>query len=48
MSDVPVAVADIASFARVQSKVEFARLIDELGLPRRRGSSIGNLAAYRG
>lgn len=29
----PVAVADIASFERVQSKVEFARLLDELGLP---------------
>jgi hypothetical protein len=30
---VPVAVADIVSFGRVQSKLEFARLIDELGLP---------------
>src|SRR5581483_2493724 len=33
LSGVPVAIADIASFARVQSKIEFARLIDELGLP---------------
>jgi hypothetical protein len=33
LSSVPVAVADIASFGRVQSKVEFARLIDELELP---------------
>lgn len=32
MSGVPIAVADIASFGRVQSKVEFARLIDEIGL----------------
>jgi biotin carboxylase len=30
---VAVAVADIASFDRVQSKVEFARLLDQLGLP---------------
>ncbi len=28
-----MAVADAASFARVQSKLEFARLLDELGLP---------------
>jgi hypothetical protein len=32
----PVAVADIASFDRVQGKVEFARLLDELGLPQPR------------
>jgi hypothetical protein len=30
---VAVAVADIGSFDRVQSKVEFARLLDQLGLP---------------
>jgi hypothetical protein len=36
LAGVPVAVADIASFGRVQSKVEFARLIDELGLPQPR------------
>ena len=36
VSGVPVAVADIDSFARVQSKVEFARLIDGLGLPQPR------------
>jgi hypothetical protein len=29
---VPVAVADAASFERVQSKIEFARLLDEIGL----------------
>jgi hypothetical protein len=33
---VPVAVADVGSFDRVQSKVEFARLLDELGLPQPR------------
>ncbi len=32
LSDVPVAVADVASFDRVQSKVEFAGLLEELGL----------------
>jgi len=32
LSDVPVAVADAASFDRVQSKVEFARLLDKIGL----------------
>src|SRR5262249_41900580 len=32
LSDVPVTVADPASFERVQSKVEFARLLDEIGL----------------
>ena len=32
LSDLPVAVADAASFDRVQSKVEFARLLDEIGL----------------
>ena len=32
LSGLPLAVADIASFDRVQSKVEFARLLDELGL----------------
>lgn len=33
LEGVPVAVADIASFDRVQSKLEFARLLDALGLP---------------
>jgi hypothetical protein len=33
LSGVPVAVADTASFGRVQSKVEFARLLEEIGLP---------------
>ena len=33
LSGVPLAVADIASFGRVQSKIEFARLLDEIGLP---------------
>jgi len=33
LSSVPVAVADATSFERVQSKIEFARLLDELGLP---------------
>jgi hypothetical protein len=33
LSGVPIAVADAASFERVQSKIEFARLLDELGLP---------------
>ena len=32
LSGLPVAVADLASFDRVQSKIEFARLLDELGL----------------
>jgi hypothetical protein len=32
LSGVPVALADIGSFRRVQSKIEFARLLDELGL----------------
>lgn len=36
LPSVPVAVADIASFDRVQSKVEFARLLDELRLPQPR------------
>ncbi|MBV9310043.1 MAG: hypothetical protein JOZ73_04385 [Solirubrobacterales bacterium] len=36
LAGVPVAVADVASFDRVQSKVEFARLLDELGLPQPR------------
>jgi hypothetical protein len=31
--DLPVAVADIAAFDRVQSKVSFARLLDDLSLP---------------
>jgi len=35
-SEVPVAVADIASFDRVQSKLEFAKLLDELRLPQPR------------
>jgi hypothetical protein len=29
---IPLAIADAASFERVQSKIEFARLLDELGL----------------
>jgi hypothetical protein len=33
LDGVPTAVADLASFHRVQSKVEFARLLDELALP---------------
>jgi len=33
LADVPVAVADMASFDRLQSKIEFARLLDELRLP---------------
>jgi hypothetical protein len=33
---VPVAVADVGSFGRVQSKIEFAYLLDELGLPQPR------------
>jgi hypothetical protein len=36
LSDVPVAVAAIASFERVQSKSAFARLLDEVGLPQPR------------
>jgi hypothetical protein len=36
LAGVPVAVAHIASFARVQSKVDFARLLDELELPQPR------------
>jgi len=36
LSGVPVAVADTALFDRVQSKIEFARLLDELGLPQPR------------
>jgi biotin carboxylase len=32
LTGVPVEVADIGSFGRVQSKVEFARLLDEIGL----------------
>lgn len=34
--DFPVAVAGIDAFDRVQSKIEFARLLDELGLPQPR------------
>jgi hypothetical protein len=33
LADVPVAVAQIGAFDRVQSKLEFARLLDEVGLP---------------
>jgi biotin carboxylase len=33
LSDVPVAVAEIDAFDRVQSKIELARLLDQLGLP---------------
>jgi hypothetical protein len=36
LSGVPVAVADVASFERVQSKIQFARLLDELRLPQPR------------
>ena len=36
LSGVPVAVANIASFGRAQSKIEFARLLDGLGLPQPR------------
>ena len=36
LSGVPVAVADLSSFGRVQSKIEFARLLDEVGLPQPR------------
>jgi hypothetical protein len=36
VTGVSIAVADIASFARVQSKIEFARLLDEVGLPQPR------------
>jgi hypothetical protein len=32
LSGVPLAVADVGSFGRVQSKIEFAHLLDELGL----------------
>jgi hypothetical protein len=32
LSGVPVAVAEVGSFGRVQSKIEFAYLLDELGL----------------
>lgn len=32
LAGVPVEVADIGSFGRVQSKAEFARLLDEIGL----------------
>jgi hypothetical protein len=38
----PVAVAAAASFDRVQSKVEFARLLDELRLPQPRWRLIGD------
>jgi hypothetical protein len=34
--EVPAATAEIAAFERVQSKIEFARLLDELGLPQPR------------
>jgi carbamoylphosphate synthase large subunit len=33
LSDVPVAVAEIDAFDRVQSKIELARLLDQLGVP---------------
>lgn len=36
LSGVPVGVADTASFGRVQSKIELARLLDEVGLPQPR------------
>ncbi len=35
-SDVPLAIAPAAAFARVESKIEFARLLDEVGLPQPR------------
>ncbi len=38
--ELPVAVADIASFERVQSKIEFARLLDELELPQPRWQQV--------
>jgi hypothetical protein len=40
LPDVPVAVADAASFDRVQSKVEFARLLDASGLAQPRWTLI--------
>jgi hypothetical protein len=46
--EVPVAVAEAASFQRVQSKLEFARLLDELGLPQpswRAVEGLGDLAS---
>jgi hypothetical protein len=36
LSGIPCVVADAASFERVQSKIEFARLLDELRLPQPR------------
>jgi hypothetical protein len=41
LSQVPVAVADAASFDRVQSKVEFARLLEEIGLAQPRWRLVG-------
>jgi hypothetical protein len=38
----PISVADVASFGRVQSKLEFARLVDELGLPQPRWRQVGS------
>jgi hypothetical protein len=40
LSGVPVAVADAGSFERVQSKLEFAQLLDELGLHQPRWSLV--------
>jgi hypothetical protein len=41
-SRLPIAAADIASFGRVQSKVEFARLLDEVGLAQPRWRLVGD------
>jgi biotin carboxylase len=41
LSHMPVAVADAASFDRVQSKVEFARLLEEIGLAQPRWRLVG-------
>jgi hypothetical protein len=48
LSGVSVVVAEVASFARVQSKVEFARLIDELGLRQRPWRLIAGPSALAG
>jgi hypothetical protein len=45
---VPVAVADVGSFDRVQSKVEFARLLDERGLPQPRWRLVSDLGDLDG
>jgi hypothetical protein len=48
LSGVPVAVADIASFERLQSKIEFARLLDELRLPQPRWRQVRDHADLDG